>query len=370
MQTGIANLPLHSGKCPPWLFSRMKNLGREISKIIIYEYGTLELIRRLSDPFFFQSLGCILGFDWHSSGITTTVCGALKEGLNEENLGLQICGGKGKTSLKTPEEIANTKLSLSNKQINNLIDASKTSAKVDNALIQDGFQLYHHCFFFDERGNWTVIQQGMREGNGLKDRFGCNGGLARRYHWLSENLQSMIIEPHTAICCNLSNPKVLNMTAKESVETQKVSVDIVKEGSIKVKNYLKEIKKLDMPMHHEIFNCDLSERGLKMIDIAKDYNPNSYEELIKIKGIGPKTIRSLALISDIIYGTQTSWKDPVKYSFAHGGKDGIPYSVNRKLMDENIELLKNAIENAKLGDKEKIWAIKKLNEFYNSEITL
>jgi len=351
MKTGVANLPLHGGKCPPWLFKRMKPLAGLISEWIVNEYGTKEFLSRLSDPFFFQAFGNVLGFDWHSSGLTTTVCGALKEALNEANLGIQVCGGKGKVSRKTPSEIEQTQFNLSDGKIEELKRASRLAAKVDNSLIQDGFQLYHHIFVFDEKGRWAVIQQGMNE------------NWARRYHWLGENLNSFVLEPHSAICSDLKKEKVLDMTAKESKEAQKISVDLVKEGSKKVEKYLKELK---MPARHEIFPIDLSKRGLKMIEIAKEMNPKNYEELIGIRGIGPKTIRALALISDLIYGAEISWRDPVKYSFAHGGKDGIPYPVNRRVYDESIEILRNALEQSKLGNKELKMAIKRLNFFIDN----
>ncbi len=341
MRTGVANLPLHYGKAPRWLFSRMTKLSGEIAEIIINEYGKDEFLRRLSDPFWFQAFGCVLGFDWHSSGLTTTVLGALKVSLNEKNLGIKVCGGKGATSRKTPSEIENTDFDLSTKKIENLVKASKLSAKVDNSLIQDGFQLYHHNFIFTEKGKWAVIQQGMSE------------SWARRYHWLSEDVKTFVEEPHNAIVSDTKKEDVLNLTAKESRETRQATLDLVKGKNI-----------LTLPKRHEILKKDLSKRAMKFILVAHESQPKNYEELISIKGIGPKTIRALSLISDLIYGTKASWKDPVKYSFAHGGKDGIPHLIDKPIYDKNIEILRDAIENAKIGRKEKIFAIKRLSHFF------
>jgi len=340
MRTGIANLPLHYGKAPRWLFNRMTKLSGEIAETIIDEYGQEEFLKRLSDPFWFQAFGCVLGFDWHSSGLTTTVLGALKVSLNEKNIGLQVAGGKGATSRKTPSEIESTKFNLSTKKIEKLIRASKLSAKVDNSLVQDGFQLYQHNFIFTEKGKWAVIQQGM------------SNSWARRYHWISESVKTFVEEPHDAIVSEMRKEKVLNLTAKESRETRQATLDLVGSRNI-----------LTLPRRHEILKKDLSKRAMKVINLIYETNPKSYEDLISIKGVGAKTIRALTLISDLIYGTKASWKDPVKYSFAHGGKDGIPYPVDREVYDKNIRILKNAIENAKIGRKEKLFAIKKLSNF-------
>ncbi len=227
-KVGIANLPLHPGKCPKWLFERMVRLGGAITKAVIIEHGEDGFLKRVSDPFFFQSLGCVLGFDFHSSGLTTTVCGALKEAIKHENLGLAVAGGKGKASRKTPLEIAKMSdvFSLSTKKIDKLKYSSRMSAKVDNSVVQDGFNLYHHVFIFTERGKWSVIQQGLNE----------NMQYARRYHWLSDDVKSFVEEPHTAICSDIKQKNVLNMVANESKETRKVSVDIVKENPKKLRN--------------------------------------------------------------------------------------------------------------------------------------
>jgi len=337
----------------------MKKLGGIVSEIIINEYGQDEYLRRLSNPYFFQALGCVLGFDFHSSGLTVTTLGALKESLNTLDIGVKIAGGKGKTSKKAPEQIEDigTEFSLSTKQINRLVYSSKMSAKVDNTLIQDNYQLYHHCFILNEKGSWAVVQQGMF------DRY------ARRYHWLSSNVSSFVLEPHNAICGDKKENNVLNMTAKESEDAQKVSLDLVRDNPKHLEKYMKEpaqrtltnFEFFSMPPRHTIVNMD--KKNIESLRKAYEIQPGSYEELVSIKGIGPKTIRSLALISDLVYGKPASWRDPIKYSFAHGGKDGIPYPVNKAVYDGSISILRDAIDKAKIGDNDRIYAIKRLNKF-------
>jgi len=356
VRTGIAELPLHYGSCPPWLFQRMKKLGRAIAGIIIFEYGKDEFVRRISDPFFFQSFACVAGYDWHSSGTTTTLTGALKE-ANLKEFGIAVLGGKGKASRKTPQEIENLaeEFSFSDRKIEELKRASRLVAKVDNNALQDGFQLYHHSFIVTEEGKWAVIQQGMN----LESRY------ARRYHWLSEKVESFVNEPHLAVCCDVKG-KPLNMVAEESEEARKCSVDLVKDNPIHLKKYLvpsKEqktiFKYLQMPAKHEI-----ELKNFAPLMEAFEQQPKNYEELLLVKGMGPKSVRALALISNLVFGAELSWRDPVKYSFAHGGKDGHPYPVDRKIYDKSIQILQDAIKQAKLGEKEKIEAIKRLKDFF------
>lgn len=346
MKTGVADLPLHYGSCPRWLFKRMKRLGRAVSEIIIYEFGKDEFLRRISDPFFFQSFACVLGFDWHSSGVTTTVTGALKEGLGND-LGLVVLGGKGKASRKTPTEIENleTVFSFSSSKIEELKYASRLAAKVDNNCIQAGFVLYHHSFFVTEDGKWAVVQQGMSS----ESRY------ARRYHWLSEKVKSFVVEPQIAICCDIKG-KALNMVAEESEECRKTSVDLVKDNPNNLKKYL------ILDERHEI---DL--KNFKGLMNAYEFQPKNYEELVAVKGLGAKSIRALALVSNLVYGAEPSWRDPVKFSFSHGGKDGYPYPVDRETYDKSIGILKTAVENAKIGNKEKIFAFKRLQDFIPKE---
>lgn len=352
MKTGSVDLPLHPGKCPRWLFGRMKKMANAVSEIIIDEYGTQEYLYRLSNPMFFQSFGCALGFDWHSSGLTTTVCGAVKEALTED-MGVVACGGKGKTSRKTPEEIAekSEKLGVSSKKTEELLKATKLSAKVDSNCIQDFYCLYHHTFLFDEKGTWTVIQQGMHD----------EKGYARRYHWFDAD--TFVDAPPNEII-GFEEEKVLNLVSDGSEETRKASVDLIRDNPVHLQKYVEGqstlFDEIKMPKRHEILNCDLTKRDWRMLQNAYEMQPQNYEELVALRGIGGKGLRSLALVSKLIYGVEADWKDPVKYSFAHGGKDGIPYPVNRKVYDESIDFLRNAFIEAKVEKKEKLKALKRL----------
>lgn len=354
MRTGIANLPLHSGSAPRWLFERMKRLGREIVTTIVFEFGTQTFLKKISDPVWFQALGCVLGFDWHSSGLTTTTCGALKEGIKgrEKSLGLFICGGKGATSRKTPEQIENYSLKAGTKG-KQLIYSSKMAAKVDSAALQDGFQLYHHVFFFDKNSLWAVVQQGM---NPLTQ-------TARRYHWLSDKVVDFVCEPHSGIISDKSKI-TLNMIAKESNKARENSALISQEKPQKTLKLVEKIKTLNMPPRHSLLISDLNPKSLEKVLLSTyEKQPKNFEQLLGIKGVGAKTIRSLALISEIVYKSPASISDPAKYSWAHGGKDGYPYPVNRLVYDQSIEILKTAIQKAKLGEREKIQAIRQLSFF-------
>ncbi len=351
-RTGVANLPLHYGKAPKWLFSRMVKLAREIVIIIISDYGAEEMLRRLSDPYWFQAFGCVLGFDWHSSGVTTTLCGALKEGIKglERDLNFFVAGGKGKTSRKTPEELENWGQRIS---INAtpLVYASRMSAKVDSAAVQDGYQLYHHNFFFTGSNSWAVVQQGMNEIN----------HYARRYHWLSESLTSFVNEPHTAIQSEVRG-LALNLVAAESETIRELIPQIVNnEKPEKVLSELKRIKTLTMPAHHYMGTEDLHPDSLSKILISTyERQPEDFKSLLELEGVGAKTLRALSLISEIVYGVPPSYRDPARYSFAHGGKDGIPYPVDKKTYDRSIEILTKAVNRAKLGLQEKNEAISRL----------
>lgn len=357
-RTGTADLPLHDGKAPPWLFKKMRLLAGEIARAIIYEYDEKELLRRISDPFWFQAFSCVLGFDWHSSGTTTTTTGALKASLRPED-GVVVAGGKGTTSLKTPEEILRYGeiFSLSQNKIEELIRASRLSAKVDNALVQDGYWLYHHVFILTSNGDWAVVQQGMNE------RY------ARRYHWLSDSLCSMIEEPHTGICAQRLESRVLDLTSKNSRENRQATLDLVRDGPAHIRMYTTQRSLEDfspvlrMPARHEILPVDIGRDGLRILQAAYELQPASYEELITLRGMGPKRIRALSLIAELIFGAPPSWRDPARYSFAHGGKDGFPYPVDRENYDRSIEHLREALKEAKLGDKERYDAMKRLSGF-------
>lgn len=365
MRTGIAHLPLHGGRCPKWLFPRMRDLSGAIMEAIVMEYGVDEVLRRLADPYFFQSLGCVVGFDFHSSGLTTTLCGALKEAIKPERTGVAVLGGKGRTSRKTPEEIdgLNDIFTISSKKILKLKYSSRMVAKVDGSCVQDGYHLYHHTFVVSEKGKWCVVQQGMNPVN----RY------ARRYHWLSETIISFVEDPQTAICCDRTG-KALNMVAEESRESRKASVDLVKEKPERLSRFFNggqslitdfagmALVSLSMKRGHYI--PLMGKRNLDTLKKAHEIQPRSYEELLTIQGVGPKTIRSLALIGQIIYGTEPSWKDPAKFSFAHGGKDGVPYPVDRKTYDSSVEVLKTGIQEAKMGIRDRMRSLEKLSTLY------
>lgn len=350
-KTGTANLPLHSGKAPQWLFKRMISLSRTIIELMVIELGREEVLRRLSDPYWFQSLGCILGFDWHSSGVTTTVTGAIKEALRgvENELGLFVAGGKGKRALNTPQEIIEY-AGKAGFTPTEFIHASRLSAKVDNVAVQDGFNLYHHTIVFTPEGQWCVIQQGMNETN----------LMARRYHWLSFSVESFVEEPHEAVCCDI-NTDTLNFTAKEAIELRKTSVLLSCEKPEKLVTEIEKIKELNLPKRHAVTVHDINPKNLYKIFLQTyEKQPEDFESLLETRGVGAKTLRALALTSELIYGTPLSFKDPARYSFAHGGKDKIPYPVNKNVYDRTIDILKTAIEKAKIGRTDKLQAFKRL----------
>jgi len=351
-RAGIANLPLHYGKAPRWLFDRMTKLAREITIAITTEFGPEEMLHRLSDPFWFQAFGCVLGYDWHSSGVTTTVCGALKEGIKglETDLGLFVAGGKGKTSRKTPTEIEGVGHLLKS-DTSSLVYASRMAAKVDNSALQDGYHLYHHTFLFTKNGSWSVVQQGMNEGN----------HYARRYHWLGEKVTDFVCEPHSAICSQ-ARGEALNLVAAESEPARDTITQIATEKKPEeIVSQLKKLKALDLPSRHHLSLVDIHpDRLHKTLLITYEHQPENFENLLSLEGVGPKTLRALGLISGLIYDVPVSLRDPARYSFAHGGKDGHPYPVDRKTYDKSIEILHQALERAKVGDKEKIAALRRL----------
>ena len=373
-RTGFAELPLHHGRAPQWLVERMIKLAKEIVVIIVDEYGRDMFLQRVSDPHWFQAFGCVLGYDWHSSGVTTVVTGVLKTALKDEDLGIAICGGKGKASRGTLSEIVRVgeTFNLSTDKINSLKYASKMSAKVDNTAIQAGYPLYHHTFFMTEDGKWAVIQQGMN----INDR------TARRYHWLSNRVRNFAVEPHNAIVGDVQRPIALDMTARESEECRKTSVDIAKEKTEKIERmfrmirpayqrslqeWIPEISAKEWKDYIAEFLSMPFRINWKALKRAYEMQPRDYEELLGIKGIGPSTVRGLALVAEIIYGSKPSWKDPVKYSFAYGGKDGVPYPVDREAMDESISILREAVEKAQLGDRERLNMLRKLRKFVPSD---
>lgn len=358
---GVVNLPLHGGHPPKWLFTRMVELSGAISEIIIDEMGQKEFLNRISNPYWFQAFSCVLGFDWHSSGTTTTTLGALKRSLDIEKHGIYLTGGKGAKSRKTPNGIkhAGDVFNLKSDLIEDMVKTSKLTAKIDNSCIQDNYTLYQHNFFISENGDWAVVQQGLNPEN----------KYARRYHWMGGGFTEFLEDPHTGISCDVKNPKTLNMTGKESKEAQKISVDLINDNPYHLRQYFKRkdnqtlLTDFKMPTHHPVLNTDLTDKEFEVLKAAWEIQPEKYEDLILLNGIGPKKIRALALISDLVYGEPASWEDPVKYSFTHGGKDGFPYPVDKEVYDNSINTLKEAVEEAKIKKDDKIKAIKRLDDF-------
>jgi hypothetical protein len=357
-RTGIASLPLHSGKAPSWLFSRMTRLSREIVVYMVREFGAAEVLRRLSDPFWFQSFGCVLGFDWHSSGVTTTVCGAVKEGLRgiDRELGLFAAGGKGGMSRLTPTQIAQA-CERTGGDGDSLVYASRMAAKVDSAAVQDGYQLYHHAFFFTTAGEWCVVQQGMSDAT----------RLARRYHWLSQHVASFVDEPHDAICCDAQG-ETLNMVAHENAPVRSAVAELASTRPADVLAAMQHVPCLAMPVRHTLFpELDIPDRQMHTI-LTTTYEraPKDFQELLGIPGVGPKTIRALALTSEIMHGTPASLRDPARFAFAHGGKDGTPFPVDRETYDRTIEVLGKALNRASVDRSEKVAAFRRLGDLARS----
>lgn len=349
MKRGYADLPLHYGTVPPWLAQRMCQLGGAIAEAIVMEYGRPALLQRLSDPFWFQSLGCVLGMDWHSSGITTSVMHALKKAINQRSgeLGIYVCGGRGKASLQTPAELLGIaeKTGLNGDE---LVRCSKLSAKVDNTAVQDGFQLYLHSFVVTQEGEWAVIQQGM---NG-------NSRMARRYHWLSSALQSFMEEPHTSVC-GKNQGLILNLTDKLATPTKAGILELTKEIPDKL---MREVS-IILPRHHEVKAEDVNLKRLgAALLLAHETNTSDMESLLLLEGVGPRTLQSLTLVSEVIHGTPSRFSDPARFSFAHGGKDGHPFPVPTSVYDETIEVFNKAIHRAKMGDNDKSDALKNLSK--------
>jgi len=362
-RSGVADLKLHPGRAPHWLVKRMMPMASALCEFIVDEHGTTELLKRLADPVYFQALSNVLGFDWDSSGSTTVTCGVLTSVLTLETHGVVGLGGKGTASMKTPEQLR----ALEDYGLDGgrLAEISRLVAKVDNAAIQDGYQLYQHVFFVDTDENWTVVQQGM---NG-------ESGDARRYHWCSDQVTSFVEEPHSGIVSGEIAKSALDMTASESGDCRNVSVDIVKDGPVRVRRMFENLK----PYGHTTLVPWIEDDGhvkqlptYKVIPRRMDWEavrrayeiqPSGYQELLGIRGIGPATVRGLALISEMIYGAPPSWSDPVRMTFAFGGKDGVPFPVPRKNYDEAIAFMEQALQEAKLGRRDKIVALRRLRKF-------
>jgi len=330
----------------------MVRLARGVVLAIVETGGPREFLRRLSDPFWFQAFGCVLGFDWHSSGLTTTVCGALKEALagTGRDSGIYVAGGKGAASRRTPREleVLGERLGLDPRP---LVYASRMAAKVDNTAVQDGYAIYHHSFFLLADGAWGVIQQGMNE----------EEHLARRYHWLSERLVDFVCEPHAAVCAARLEGRVLNMVARESGASREASARLAREHPDRLRAEIGRAAALVLPRRHDVRREDLDSPRLASV-LLRTYErqPESFEALLGIEGVGPRTIRALALLGEIIHGAAPSFRDPARFSFAHGGKDGHPYPVDRATYDRSVEYLREAVRRARIGQPDKLRALRAL----------
>jgi hypothetical protein len=350
-RSGFADLPLHGGRVPPWLSERMTKLGSAIAENIICNYGRGEFLSRLSDPFWFQAFGSVMGMDWHSSGITTSVVGALKRGLNPRahELGLHVCGGRGKQSRKTPAELT-TVANAAGLAGDALVRTSRLTAKIDNNAIADGFQLYLHTFIVSDAGEWAVVQQGMNPGN----------GLARRYHWHSATVRDFTCDPHTAIV-GQHQGTIMNLVDAKAVAAQKAMLEMVREAPEKT---LHEAAKLTVPRHHDVRAKDVDLKRLgAVLAVAYERELRDFASLLLLENLGPRTLQSLALIAEVVHGAPSRFSDPARFSFALGGKDRHPFPVPLKTYDESIAVLRRGLDSAKVGHTEKVEGFKRLERF-------
>lgn len=350
-RSGSADLPLHGGRVPPWLAERMTKLGTAISESVIYHYGPSELLTRLSDPFWFQALGSVMGMDWHSSGITTSVLGALKRGLGPRSheLGIYVCGGRGKHSRKTPSELLDisSRLGIDGDQ---LVRASRLTARVDNNAIADGFQLYLHSFILTKQGEWAVVQQGMNE----------QTAFARRYHWHSSTVRDFVSEPHTAIVGEHQGT-IMNLVDHRAKAAQDAMLDSVHQ---KPETILEEARHLSMPKHHDVREADVDLKRLgAVLALAYERDLRDFASLLLLEKLGPRTLQSLALIAEVVHGALSRFSDPARFSFALGGKDRHPFPVPLKTYDESLSVLRRSLESAKLGDPDKMDGFRRLDRF-------
>jgi hypothetical protein len=352
-RSGFADLPLHGGRVPAWLSQRMEKLGTAITESIVYHYGTAEFLSRLSDPFWFQALGSVMGMDWHSSGITTSVLGALKRGLNPRahELDLYFCGGRGKQSRKTPEELLAVaeRRSLDGQA---LVRTSRLTAKIDNNAIADGFQIYLHSFIVTATGEWAVVQQGLND----------TSGLARRYHWHSASVRDFTSEPHTGIVGqNLlaQSGEILNLVDRRAKKAQDALLTIASEQPDRI---LAELQKLTLPAHHDVRaeNVDLKRLGA-VLAVSYDRQLRDFASLLLLENLGPRTLQTLALVAEVVHGAPSRFSDPARFSFALGGKDRHPFPVPLKTYDESLAVLRRALDAAKLGRSEKLDGFKRLD---------
>jgi uncharacterized protein len=350
-RSGFADLPLHGGRVPAWLAERMTRMGVAISENILYHYGRAELLARLSDPFWFQALGAVMGMDWHSSGITTSVAGALKRGMNPraDELGVYFCGGRGRHSRNTPNELREI-AERRGFDGEALVRTSRLTARVDNNAIADGFQIYLHTFILTADGDWAVVQQGMNE----------ESRLARRYHWHSASVRDFTEEPHTAIVGEPAGV-ILNLVDRQAKPARSAMIEIAREHPEKT---LAEARKLTMPRHHDVRAKDVDLKRLgAVLAVAYERDLRDFASLLLVENLGPRTLQSLALIAEVVHGAPSRFSDPARFSFAHGGKDGHPFPVPLKTYDESLAVLRGALDAAKVGETEKIDGFKRLERF-------
>ena len=350
-RSGVADLPLHGGHVPHWLAERMTRLGTAITETIVHEYGASAFLSRLSDPFWFQALGSVLGMDWHSSGITTSVMGALKRGLasRADELGIYICGGRGRFSRNTLREL---RMIAERRGFDgeDLVRTSRLTARIDNNAIADGFQIYLHSFVVTAGGEWAVVQQG------LNDR----SGMARRYHWHSAAVRDFVVEPHTGIVGE-SQGVILNLVDAQARPAQAALLDIARENP---ETTLSAARHLRLPRHHEVRadNINLKRLGA-VLAVAYERDLHDFAELLLLENLGPRTLQSLALVAEVVHGAPARFSDPARFSFAHGGKDRHPFPVPLKTYDESLNFLRTSIDSAKLGDKDKLDGLRRLERF-------
>jgi len=350
-RSGVADLPLHGGRVPPWLAERITKLGTAITENIVHHYGTSTFLSRLSDPFWFQAFGAVMGMDWHSSGITTSVMGALKRGLasRADELGLYVCGGRGRFSRNTPNELR----SIAERRgfdADSLVRTSRLTARVDNNAIGDGFQIYLHSFVVTSKGDWAVVQQGLNDQN----------GMARRYHWHSATVRDFVAEPHTAIVGE-SQGTIMNLVDSRADRAQTALLEIANEHPEKT---LQAARHLRMPAHHEVQerNVDLKRLGA-VLAVAYEKDLHDFAELLLLEKLGPRTLQSLALVAEVVHGAPSRFNDPARFAFAHGGKDGHPHPVPLKTYDESLNFLRKSLDAAKVGHTDKIDGFKRLDRF-------
>lgn len=350
-RSGVADLPLHGGRVPQWLAERMTKLGKAVTETIVHDYGASAFLSRLSDPFWFQALGSVMGMDWHSSGITTSVMGALKRGLAPiaDELGIYICGGRGRFSRNTPQEL---RMIAERRGFDGeaLVRTSRLTARVDNNAIADGFQIYLHSFVVTSNGEWAVVQQGLND----------QSGMARRYHWHSASVRDFVEEPHTGIVGE-NQGVIMNLVDAEAKPAQMALLDIAHENPVTILN---EARHLRMPRHHEVRekNIDLKRLGA-VLAVAYERNLHDFAELLLLENLGPRTLQSLALVAEVVHGAPTRFSDPARFSFAHGGKDRHPFPIPLRTYDESLNFLRSSLDKAKVGDKDKLEGFRRLERF-------